>query len=59
MSMLLELLPKVIGSNSFVFNLSGDCEDDSWLAARDREAGCCSFIPEDNWVSVSSKLDLR
>ena len=48
MSVLFEVLPKVMGSSSFGFDLSGDCDDDSWLAARDREAGCCSFIPEDN-----------
>lgn len=57
--MLFELIPKVIGSNSFPFDLSDDCICASWLDARDRETGCCNFIPEDTWASVSSKLDLQ
>lgn len=53
------VVPRVMGSRSFCFDLSGDCKCASWLAARTREAGCCTFIPEDCWASGSSKLDLE
>lgn len=57
-SMVSEAVPKLMGSSSFCFDLSVDCKCISWLAVRTREPGCCIFIPEDSWASVSSKLDL-